>query len=95
MADDRFVIIPHCIRHIGTTRYFILKRPSKDELKDGGRGKCVTTFYTNIKSARSLIVQVAVGPRGRKLLDEVNKNVGKFFNVAKGRTRSDETLTKS
>lgn len=43
---------------------------------------------------RSLIMQVAVSPIGRELLDQIYKSVAKFFTVPKVLTAWEEALAK-
>lgn len=48
LSDEPFVFTQQCFRHGGATREFMLKRLSKEELKDIDRWKRDITFYTYV-----------------------------------------------
>lgn len=95
LTDVRLAITMNCFRHGGATRDFMFARLLKDKLKDRGRLKKNTTLDTYVRSARSHIVQVAVEPSGRRLLDEIDKNDAKLFNVPEITTAWEVIIAKS
>lgn len=64
LTHERSVIAPHCFGNGPAIRDFMLRRLSKNALKDRGRWKENTTLYPDVQSARSLIVPVTVQPSG-------------------------------
>lgn len=95
LTDQRFIITPHCLQRSGATRDFMVTRLSKHTWKDRGRWKNHTTLYTYVQCARLLIVQEAVVPNGRKLLDEIIKNIAKLPSVLEVPTGWAKTLSES
>lgn len=72
LTNDRFVVTLHCFRHVGATRDFMLNRLSKDALKYRAPWENITTLYTYVQRARSLILKGAAKPCERELIDEIN-----------------------
>lgn len=72
-TDNCLMIALNCFRHGGAACDFILWCLWNDDLKDRVRSKNDSILYTYVQSGRSLIVQIAMKPGGRKLLDEIEK----------------------
>ena len=74
-------ITPHCFRCGGATRDYMLSRLFMQGLMYRGRWKNLATVYNYVRVAQTLMVQVAIKESARNILQELNANAGRFFNV--------------